>query len=124
KARWEKCPHCQKRIKDENLKDEHELQSYFIRRAEKYLNSKGRSIIGWDEILEGGLAPNAAVMSWRGEEGGIAAAQAGHNVVMTPTVALYFDYYQGDPATEPLAAGSMTPLEEVYHYDPLPDTLT
>lgn len=124
KTRWEKCPHCQKRIKDENLKDEHELQSYFIQRAEKYLNSKGRSIIGWDEILEGGLAPNATVMSWRGEEGGIAAAQAGHNVVMTPTFALYFDYYQGDPATEPLAAGSMTPLKEVYHYDPTPDTLT
>lgn len=124
KARWEKCPHCQKRIKDEKLKDEHELQSYFIQRMEKYLENKGRSIIGWDEILEGGLAPNATVMSWRGEEGGIAAAQQHHNVIMTPGNWCYLDHYQADPATEPLAIGGMTTVEETYSYEPLPTQLT
>ena len=95
KDRWEKCSKCQKRIQEEDLKDEHELQSYFISRIEKFVNSKGRKIIGWDEILEGGLAPNAAVMSWRGTEGGIHAANLKHNVVMTPSQDLYFCYYQG-----------------------------
>lgn len=124
KERWKKCPHCQKRMKDENLKDEHELQSYFIQRMEKYLNSKGKQIIGWDEILEGGLAPNATVMSWRGESGGIAAARSGHDVVMSPGFALYFDHYQSQGKPEPLAIGGWTPLRKVYEYDPLPATLT
>lgn len=124
KIRWEKCPHCQKRIKTEKLKDEHHLQSYFIQRMEKYLNTKGKSIIGWDEILEGGLAPNATVMSWRGEEGGIAAAQQKHNVIMTPVNWVYLDYYQADPATEPMAIGSLTPVSETYSYEPVPSQLT
>lgn len=123
KDRWEKCPKCQARIKKEGLKDEHELQSYFITRIEKFLNSKGRQIIGWDEILEGGLAPNAAVMSWRGIEGGINAAKQKHNVVMTPTDYCYFDYYQGQPETEPLAIGGFLPLEKVYSYEPIPEEL-
>lgn len=120
KERWKTCPRCQKRIKDEGLKDEHELQSYFIRRIEKFLNSKGKQIIGWDEILEGGLAPNAAVMSWRGEQGGIEAANQQHYVVMTPGSHCYFDHYQGDPELEPLAIGGYTPIEKVYSYDPVP----
>lgn len=124
KTRWEKCAHCQKRIKTEGLHDEHELQSYFITRMEKYLNSKGKKLIGWDEILEGGLAPNAAVMSWRGEEGGIAAAQAGHHVVMSPGFALYFDHYQGEPKDEPVSFGGNTPLKKVYEYDPAPASLS
>ncbi|HEX5169057.1 MAG TPA: family 20 glycosylhydrolase, partial [Cyclobacteriaceae bacterium] len=124
KTRWQKCPYCQKRIKVEKLKDEHELQSYFIQRVEKYLNTKGKSIIGWDEILEGGLAPNATVMSWRGEEGGIAAAQQKHNVIMTPGNWVYLDHYQADPATEPLAIGGMTTVSETYGYEPLPSQLT
>ncbi len=123
KDRWEKCPKCQKRIKDEGLKDEHELQSYFITRIEKFLNSKGRHIIGWDEILEGGLAPNAAVMSWRGIEGGIAAARQNHDVVMTPTDYCYFDYYQEDPQNEPLAIGGLLSTEKVYSYEPVPHEL-
>lgn len=110
---WTKCPDCQKRKADEGLKDEHELQSYFIKRIEKYLNSKGRSLMGWDEILEGGLAPNAQVMSWRGEEGGIAAAKSGHDVVMSPTSHCYFDFgYNG------------TSTEHVYNYEPIPAALT
>jgi hexosaminidase len=124
KVRWEKCPNCQKRIKTEKLKDEHELQSYFIQRMEKYLGTKGKSIIGWDEILEGGLAPNATVMSWRGEEGGIQAAQQHHNVIMTPVNWCYFDYYQADPETEPFAIGSLTTVEETYSYEPLPAQLS
>src|SRR5574343_198806 len=124
KVRWKSCPHCQKRIKDENLKDEHELQSYFIQRIEKFLNSKGRKIIGWDEILEGGLAPNAAVMSWRGTEGGIAAAKMKHNVVMTPGKPCYFDHYQHKPTnSEPLAIGGFNPLDSVYNYNPTPKIL-
>ena len=91
---WGKCPDCRQRMEQEGLKDEHELQSYMIRRVEKYLNSKGRKLIGWDEILMGGLAPDATVMSWRGEEGGIAAAQAGHDVIMTPGSHVYLDFYQ------------------------------
>jgi len=123
KVRWEKCSKCQTRIKKEGLKDEHELQSYFITRIEKFLNSKGRQIIGWDEILEGGLAPNAAVMSWRGIDGGRSAAQQKHNVVMSPTDFCYFDYYEGKPENEPLAIGGYLPLEKVYSYEPIPDGL-
>lgn len=123
KTRWKNCPHCQKRIKDLNLKDEHELQSYFVQRIEKFINSKGKKIIGWDEILEGGLAPNAAVMSWRGTEGGIAAAAQNHYVVMTPGSHCYFDHYQGNPKNEPLAIGGYTPLEKVYEFNPLPKEL-
>lgn len=118
KTRWQVCPKCQQRIRLLGLKDEHALQSYFIQRIEKYINSKGRAIIGWDEILEGGLAPNATVMSWRGEEGGIAAAQQKHRVIMTPESHVYFDYYQSLHAAEPVAAGSYTPLRKVYAYQP------
>jgi len=124
KDRWEQCAKCQKRIADEHLADEHALQSYFIRRIESFLNSRGRQIIGWDEILEGGLAPNAAVMSWRGTEGGIAAAREKHFVVMSPTNYCYFDYYQSDPDLEPLAIGGFLPLEKVYEFEPVPDSLT
>ena len=113
KTRWEKCPDCQKRIKDENLADEHELQSYFISRIEDYLSTKNKRLVGWDEILEGGLAPNATVMSWRGVEGGIAAARQKHDVIMTPNSHLYFDYYQGDPKQEPKAIGGFLPMEKV-----------
>lgn len=122
KENWKRCPLCQQRIKDEHLKDEHELQSYFIQRMEKYLNNKGRTIIGWDEILEGGLAPNAWVMSWRGEEGGITAAQQHHNVIMTPGAYLYLDHAQvknGDSLT----IGGYTPLEKTYSYNPVPAQL-
>lgn len=121
---WEKCPKCQKRIKDENLKDVDELQSYFIQRMEKFLNSKGRQIIGWDEILEGGLAPGATVMSWRGEAGGIAAAKMGHNVIMTPGNPLYFDQYQAGPQGEPKAFGGFSTVKTVYDYNPIPKELS
>ena len=124
KDRWKKCQHCQELIRQLGLKDENELQSYFINRIEKYVNSKGRSIIGWDEILEGGLAPNAAVMSWRGTEGGIIAASQKHYVVMTPGGYCYFDYYQGDPRTEPLAIGGYIPIEKVYSFEPIPEGLS
>jgi hexosaminidase len=124
KTRWKECTACQKRMRDEGLKDEHELQSYFIQRIEKYLNAKGKKIIGWDEILEGGLAPNAAVMSWRGEEGGIAAAKQSHFVVMSPGSHCYFDHYQGDKTKEPHAIGGFTPLEKVYSYRPIPASLS
>lgn len=125
KAEWKKCPHCQKRIKDHNLKDEHELQSYFIQRIEKYVNSKGRRIIGWDEILEGGLAPNATVMSWRGDAGGIAAASQGHDVIMTPnSYGLYLDHKQGpDRNREPLSIGGYSTMEKIYGSDPVPQQL-
>lgn len=124
KDRWKTCPSCQALIQKEGLKDEHGLQSYFIRRIERFLNSKGRQIIGWDEILEGGLAPNATVMSWRGIEGGIAAARQGHKVIMTPTSHCYLDYYQTNNPNEPLAIGGFLPLEKVYSYDPVPEELT
>lgn len=124
KANWKTCPLCQERIKNEGLKNEEELQSYFIHRVERFLNSRGRRIIGWDEILEGGLAPNATVMSWRGEQGGIEAARMGHQVVMTPGSHCYFDHYQGDPAIEPKAFGGNTTLKKVYSYEPIPAELT
>ncbi|WP_439152238.1 glycoside hydrolase family 20 protein [Winogradskyella sp.] len=124
KTRWKSCARCQARIKSEGLKDEHELQNYFITRMEKYLNSKGRQIIGWDEILEGGLAPNATVMSWRGTNGAVESAKSGHNVVMTPTSHCYFDYYQSDNEDEPLAIGGFLPLEKVYNFNPIPEELT
>jgi len=123
KTRWKECVHCQELIKKNNLKDEHGLQSYFIQRIEKYVNSKGRKIIGWDEILEGGLASNAAVMSWTGVNGGIEAAKAKHFAVMTPGAYCYFDHYQGDPQSEPNAFGGFTPLEKVYSYNPIPAEL-
>jgi len=124
KTEWQRCPQCQARIKAERLKDENELQSYFVRRIEKVLNAKGRRLIGWDEILEGGLAPQATVMSWRGTEGGIAAAKAGHDVVMSPTSHCYIDYYQGNPAFEPPGIGGYLPLSQVYSLEPVPDVLT
>ena len=124
KTRWKECPKCQARIKTEGLKDEKELQSYFIKRIEKFLVSKDRKLIGWDEILEGGLAPEATVMSWRGLEGGIAAARQGHDVVMTPGSYCYFDHYQADPKTEPKAIGGYTTLKKVYSYEPVPGELT
>ncbi len=123
RTRWKVCPNCQNRIRENGLKDEHELQSYFIQRIEKFVNSKGRKIIGWDEILEGGLAPNAAVMSWRGTEGGITAAKENHFVVMTPGSHCYFDHYQGEPKNEPLAIGGYTTLEKVYSFNPIPTLL-
>lgn len=122
---WKKCDKCQKRMKDENLKDEHELQSYFIKRVANFVEKNGRQIIGWDEILEGGLAENATVMSWRGEKGGIKAAKMKKDVVMTPSDPFYFNRYQGDPETEPFAAGySANTLERVYQYNLIPSQLT
>lgn len=127
KSNWKRCPACQKRMKDNNLSDEHELQSYFIQRMEKHLNTKGKKIIGWDEILEGGLAPNATVMSWRGEKGGIEAAKQHHNVIMTPGTHCYFDKYQVDKeeqVNEPLTIGGYISVEKVYGYDPIPNDLS
>ena len=131
KTRWEECPHCQARIKELGLTDknghkaEHYLQSYVTARVEKFLNSHGRRIIGWDEILEGELAPNATVMSWRGMDGGIQAARMGHDVIMTPTTYAYFDYYQAQNTDEePLGIGGFLPLEQVYSFEPAPDILT
>ncbi|MFI3261950.1 MAG: glycoside hydrolase family 20 protein [Rikenellaceae bacterium] len=131
KTKWKTCPKCQARIKKEGIKAdkihsaEEYLQSYVISRMEAFVESKGRHIIGWDEILEGGLAPNATVMSWRGISGGIEAAKLGHDVVMTPTSHLYFDYYQTtDTKHEPLAIGGFLPLEKVYSYEPIPESLT
>jgi hexosaminidase len=124
KTQWKQCAHCQKLIKDHGLKDENELQSWFIKEIETFVNSKGKSIIGWDEILEGGLAPNATVMSWRGTQGGIEAAKAGHKVIMSPTSHAYFDYYQSENPEEPLAIGGFLPLEKVYAFDPVPEELS
>jgi len=126
KERWRECPKCQARIKELGLEDEDELQSYFISRIEKFVNSRGKKIIGWDEILEGGLPPRATVMSWRGTEGGIEAARQGHDVVMSPTSHCYLDYRQS-PAGEPDAIGSPTsvlPLCRVYSFDPVPEELS
>lgn len=124
KASWKACPDCQALIKKLGLKDEYELQSYFVTRMEKYINSKGRQIIGWDEILQGGLAPNAKVMSWLGEEGGIKAAQQHHEVVMSPHYKYYLDYWQADPYSEPLAMSGPTTLRTMYDYEPVPEVLT
>lgn len=131
RTRWEKCPKCQARIKTEGLKAdknhtaEDRLQSYCMTRIEEFLNSKGRQIIGWDEILEGDVAPNATVMSWRGMEGGIKAAQLGHDVIMTPTSFCYFDYYQtADTKDEPLGIGGYVPIEKVYSLESVPAVLT
>ena len=131
KVRWTKCPKCQDRIKalgikaDKNHTAEEKLQSFIINHAEKFLNDHGRQIIGWDEILEGGLAPNATVMSWRGEGGGIEAAKQKHDVIMSPNTYLYFDYYQSkDVEQEPEAIGGYLPLERVYSYEPMPASLT
>ena len=124
KTRWKHCNNCQQFIKKEGLKDEHELQSYFIKRMEKYINQKRKQIIGWDEILEGGLAPNATVMSWRGMQGAVEAAKQQHDVILTPTSHCYFDYYQSDNEDEPLAIGGFLPLEKVYDFEPIPKELT
>jgi hexosaminidase len=122
---WQRSEVAQKLIKKLKLKDEHGLQSYFIKRIEQFVNSKGRSIIGWDEILEGGLAPNATIMSWQGEAGGIAAARQSHNVIMTPSsAALYFDHAQGKLGTEPLGIGGYSPIQQTYSYNPAPADLT
>ncbi|WP_281225313.1 glycoside hydrolase family 20 protein [Flavobacterium aquiphilum] len=124
KTNWKNCPKCQARMKSEGLKNEEELQSYFVKRIEKFIVSKNRKMIGWDEILEGGLAPEATVMSWRGEAGGIEASKMGHDVIMTPATPLYFDYYQGDSENEPQAFGGFNTLKRIYNYDPIPKELT
>ena len=124
KDEWEDSMFCQALIKSKGLRDTHELQSYFISRMEAYLNSKGRQIIGWDEILEGGLAPNATVMSWRGFEGAIEAAKIGNPVVVAPNQFCYLDHYQSRSPSEPLAIGGFLPLKKVYSFNPIPDQLT
>jgi hexosaminidase len=124
KARWRASPDAQAVMRRENLKNEEELQSYFIQRVEKFLNAHGKRLIGWDEILEGGLAPQATVMSWRGIAGGIAAARQNHDVVMAPNTYTYFDYVQGDRRFEPTPVGRYLPLDTVYSYEPIPDSLS
>lgn len=124
KDRWKTCPDCQAMIKNLNIKDENGLQSYFVHRIERFLNSKGRKMIGWDEILDGGLDPNATVMSWRGTQGGITAAKAGNDVIMTPGTYCYFDKYQAEPLNEPTTIGGFLPLKMVYEYEPIPTELT
>ena len=125
KSAWKKCPKCQALMKEKGMKSVDELQSYMIHRAEEFLISKERKLIGWDENLEGGLAPEATVMSWRGEDGGIKSARMGHDVVMTPGNYMYLDFYQADPKTQPYAIGGYTPIKKVYSYDPVPaDSLT
>ncbi len=123
KTAWKQSRFCQDLMRTQKLKDEHELQSFFIKRIDKFLTSKGRKLMGWDEILEGGLSPNATVMSWRGIQGGIEAAKQNHDVVMTPTSHVYIDYYQSHAAFEPLAIGGFLTLEKVYSYDPTPAEL-
>lgn len=125
KNTWKTCPKCQALMKKEKLANVDELQSYMIRKAEEFLNSKGRRLIGWDEILEGGLAPEATVMSWRGEAAGFKSARMGHDVIMTPGSYMYFDFYQADPRYQPVAIGGYTPIRKVYNYNPIPqDSLT
>ena len=124
KSAWKTCPKCQKRMKDEHLANVDELQSYLIHRIEKFLNAHGRHLLGWDEILQGGIAPNATVMSWRGEEGGIAAITSGHRAVMTPGAYCYLDSYQDAPYSQPEAIGGYLPLKKVYSYDPVSVSLT
>lgn len=124
KDQWKICPKCQQRMKDNNLSDEHELQSWFIQEIENYLSGLNKRIIGWDEILEGGLAENATVMSWRGETGGIEAAKSGHDVIMSPNSNCYFDHYQAKPVkNEPYSIGGMTTVKDVYNYEPIPTSL-
>jgi len=123
KIRWKSSRFCQQLMKREGLKDEEELQSWFIRRIERFLNAHDRKLIGWDEILQGGLSPNATVMSWRGIKGGIAAAKAGHDAIMTPGTHCYFDHYQADRQFQPLAIGGFTTLKKVYSYEPVPEEL-
>ncbi|KAA3791847.1 family 20 glycosylhydrolase [Bacteroides ovatus] len=124
KSAWKTCPKCQKRMKDEHLANVDELQSYLIHRIEKFLNNHGRRLLGWDEILQGGIAPNATVMAWRGEEGGIAAVTSGHHAIMTPGAYCYLDSYQDAPYSQPEAIGGYLPLKKVYAYDPVPASLT
>jgi hexosaminidase len=124
KTAWKRSSFCQALMKEKGIADEHALQSYFIQRVEKYVNSKGRKIIGWDEILEGGLAPNATVMSWQGEEGGITAARQHHDVVMTPQGTCYLNFYQSSDSRDSIAFGGFLPLEAVYNYNPIPAALT
>lgn len=124
KKSWETCPLCQARMKKEGMKEIDELQSYLIKRMEKFLNKHGRNLLGWDEILEGGLAPNATVMSWRGTEGGLKAIEGGHRAIMSPGGYCYFDSYQDAPHTQPEAIGGYLPLKKVYSYDPIPETFT
>lgn len=124
KQRWENCEKCFGRMKTEGLKDTHELQSWFVKQMDTFLSAHGRRMVGWDEILEGGLAPGATVMSWQGTKGGIAAAKAGQDVVMAPNTHTYFDHYQAGPEGEPLAIGGFLPLEKVYGYEPVPAGLT
>ena len=124
KTNWKVCADCKKRVRNEGLANVEELQSYFIKRMERFISSKGRTLIGWDEILEGGLAPGATVMSWRGVKGGLEASDAGHDVVMSPTSHCYFDYYQGDQDLEPLAWGGNLPLSKVYKFDPVVEGMT
>ena len=124
KAQWQDCDFCQELIKNENLKNEEELQSFFISEIAGYLNGKNKKLLGWDEILEGGLDPTATVMSWRGTEGGIKAARKGNAVVMSPTSHAYFDYYQDDAPGQPLAIGGFLPLEKVYSFNPIPKQLS
>lgn len=124
KEEWKASPEVQARMKELGLNNEEQMQSYFIGRMDKFLSAKGRRLVGWDEILEGGLAPGATVMSWRGIKGGIAAAKAGHDVVMSPTDYVYLDYYQADRKAEPLAIGGFLPLNKVYSYDPVPADFT
>ena len=124
KSAWKTCPKCQKRMKDEHLANVDELQSYLIHRIEKFLNNHGRRLLGWDEILQGGIAPNATVMSWRGEEGGIAAVTSGHHAIMTPGAYCYLDSYQDAPYSQPEAIGGYLSLKKVYAYDPVPASLT
>ena len=124
KTEWKRCPNCQVRIRKEGLKDEHELQSWFVKRIERFLVDNGRKLIGWDEILQGGLAPEAAVMSWQGFEGGIEAATSGHRAVMAPASHCYFNVYQGDPATEPESFRGQLTLRKVYSFEPVPAELS
>nr|WP_235782275.1 family 20 glycosylhydrolase [Phocaeicola paurosaccharolyticus] len=124
KLSWGDCELCRKRISDEKLKDNNELQSYLIHRVERFLNSKGRKLLGWDEILDGGLAPNATVMSWRGVEGGLKAIEAGHKAIMTPGEFCYIDSYQDAPDTQPEAIGGYLPLEKIYSYNPIPENIS
>lgn len=123
KQAWKECELCRKRMEENNLENVDQLQSYLVERIERYLNSKGRRLLGWDEIMEGGIAPNAAVMSWRGTESGIAAAKAGHNAIMSPGGYCYLDSYQDAPATQPEAIGGYLPLQRVYSYNPVPDSI-